>query len=251
MPLSFFDANVVVGIPRNGSLFQPVPTPADLTAYLDTHGFQGALVWHWAQAETHPATGNQLLRPYLADRPAIYPCWALLPPATDEPLGLPGALMDALPAAVRLFPGAHRYQMERVVWDGLLDELVARRVPVLLSLEHEVDWRQIYDLLRDYPRLTCILCDVGAWSMDRYTYPLLAAYPNVHVETSMLSLEDGGVESLVSRFGAGRAVFGTGFPKRYAEAPMLQLTHAAIAELDKQAIAAGNMLQLLGGTTHA
>jgi hypothetical protein len=251
MPLSCFDANVVVGTPRNGSVFTPVATPEELAAYLEAQRLQGALVWHWAQAETHPVTGNQLLQPYLTARAGVYPCWALLPPATDEPVGLSGPLSDAPPAAVRLFPGAHRYLMERVVWSGLLDEFTARRIPVLLSLEHEVTWPQIYDLLRDYPRLTCVLCDIGAWSMDRYTYPLLAAYPNVHVETSMLSLEDGGLESLVGRFGAARAVFGTGFPKRYAEAAMLQLTHASIADRDKQAIAADNMLQLLGGTTHA
>ena len=86
--------------------------------------------------------------------------------------------------------------------------------------------------------------------MDRYTYPLLKAYPNVHVETSMLSIEDGGVEEMVKRFGAARLVFGTGFPKRYAEAAMLQLTHADIGDADRQAIAADNMLRLIGGTSN-
>lgn len=140
--------------------------------------------------------------------------------------------------------------MNRVVWDDLLDELTEKRIPVLLSNEHGASWNQIYDLLRDYPQLTCVLCDIGAWSMDRYTYPLLQAYPNVYIETSLLSLEDGGVEEMVRRFGAQRLVFGTGFPKRYAEASMLQLTHADIDNADKQAIAADNMLHLLKGTSN-
>ena len=108
----------------------------------------------------------------------------------------------------------------------------------------------IIDMLRDYPELTCVICDIGTWSMDRYTYPLLKTYPNVHIETSMLSLEDGGVEAMVRRFGAERLVFGTGFPKHYAEASMLQLTHADIGETEKQAIAADNMRQLIRGKSN-
>jgi len=250
MSLSFFDANVVVGAPRNGALYGTVAAPAALAEYVTAHGLRGALIWHWAQLESHPATGNDLLRPYLRVPAEVYPCWTLLPPLTEEPLGLPGPLPEALPGAVRLFPGAHRYLTERVVWGGLLDELAARRVPVLLSLEHEVTWQQVYALLRDCPALTCVLCDIGTWSMDRYTYPLLDAYANVCVETSMLSLEDGGLEAMVRRFGAARVVFGTGFPKRYATAAMLQLTHADIAAPDRQAIAADNMLRLLKETIH-
>ena len=53
-----------------------------------------------------------------------------------------------------------------------------------------------------------------------------------------------GVEAVVSRFGAARLVFGTGF-RRYAEAAMLQLTHADISPADRLAIASGNLRQLL------
>ncbi len=247
MPLTFFDANVAVGLPKNAGLFGPVATPADLGAYLSHSGLSGALVWHWTQAESHPASGNGLVPPYLETAEDVYPCWAVLPPATGEPTGLDSPVLEVLPAALRLFPEQHRYPVNRVAWGGFLDQVSERRVPVLLSLEHGVGWHQVYDLLRDFPDLTCVLCDLGTWSMDRYTYPLLETYPNVHLETSMLSLEDGGVEGVVERFGAGRLVFGTGFPKRYAEAAILQLAHADIGDADRQAIAAANMLHLLKG----
>jgi len=247
MPLTFFDANVAVGLPMNAGTFTPLATPAELSAYLSRAGLSGALVWHWTQAESHPASGNGLLPPYLEAEGEVYPCWAVLPPATSEPTGLETPVLDNLPGALRLFPGQHRYAVNRVALGGLLDEASGRRVPVLLSLEHGVGWSQVYDLLRDFPDLTCVLCDLGTWSMDRYTYPLLEAYPNVHLETGMLSLADGGVEGVVERFGAGRLVFGSGFPERYAEAAMLQLTHADIGAADRQAIAADNMLHLLKG----
>ena len=250
MSLTFFDANVIVGKPQHETLFTPLATPEDLGHYLHSQNLCGALVWHWAQSEGHPSSGNQLVEPYADVSRKVFPCRALLPPATDEPTGLPGGLSGLLPGAVRLFPESHRYLMNRVVWDDLLDELTENRVPVLLSTEHGTDWDQIYGLLRDYPELTCVICDIGTWSMDRYTYPLLKAYPNVHIETSMLSIEDGGVEEMVRRFGARRLVFGTGFPKRYAEASTLQLTHADIGDADKQAIAADNMLRLIRGKSN-
>jgi uncharacterized protein len=250
MALTFFDANVVVGRPRKAALSPPLATPAELDCYLDSQALCGALVWHWSQAETHPSTGNALVESYVDVSRNLLACRTLLPPATDEPTGLANGLSDLSPGAVRLFPESHRYLMNRVVWDDLLDRLSEMGVPVLLSTEHGVGWGQIYDLLRDYPELTCVICDVGVWSMDRYTYPLLKAYPHVYVETSLLSLEDGGVEEMVKRFGAERLVFGTGFPKRYAEAAMLQLTHADIGDDAKKVIAADNMLRLIGGMSN-
>lgn len=243
--LSFYDANVAVGRPRNAALFAPLATPADLHAYLSGAGLTGALLWHWAQADGHPETANPLLEPFRAAAPDLTVCWAVLPPATDEQGDLRRRLRENRVAAVRLMPQAHRYPMNRVAWGGLLDALSEQRLPVLLSLEQGCAWEHVYDLLADYPQLTCVLCDIGTWSMDRFTYPLLERYPNVRLETGMLAITDGGVEGVVSRFGAGRLVFGTGFPRRYAEAAMLQLTHADIAAADRAAIASGNLRQLL------
>ena len=250
MSPTFFDANVVVGRPRKVPLFTPLATPEEFDSYLDAQNLCGALIWHWSQTETHVSSGNALVEDYVNVSRNRFACRTLLPPATEEPTGLANGLSDLSPGAVRLFPESHRYAMNRVAWDDLLDQLTERRIPVLLSTEHGVGWGLMYDLLRDYPELTCVICDVGVWSMDRYTYPLLKAYPNVHVETSMLSIEDGGVEEMVKRFGAERLVFGTGFPKRYSEAAMLQLTHADIGDDDRQAIAADNMLRLVKGASN-
>jgi hypothetical protein len=243
--LTFYDANVVVGRPRNESLAAPIATPADLGTYLTTTGISRALLWHWAQTDGHPEVGNAMLEPFRHAGQDVAVCWAILPPATGEQGDLLSRMGAAGVAAVRLFPESHRYLMRRAAWGDLLDQLGDRRVPVILSLEAGCSYDQAYDLLADYPRLTCILCDTGTWSMDRYTYPLLDRYPNVRLETGMLSITDGGVEGVVRRFGAGRLVFGTGFPRRYAEAAMLQLTHADIAEADRQAIAAGNLRRLM------
>jgi len=245
MTCRFFDANMAVGRPRNRPLFRPVAEAEELRTHMASTGLEGALIWHFAQQDGHPETGNMLIEPYRTAAENVSICWALLPPLTAEQGNITERMRDAAVAAVRLFPDAHRYLMNGVVWGDLLDVLTDCCVPVLLSLEQGCSWQQIYDLLADYPNLTCIICDVGSWSMDRYTYPLLARHPNVYQETSMLSITDGGVEAGVCRFGPSRFVFGTGFPCRYVEAAMLQLAHADIADDDRQAIAAGNMERLL------
>lgn len=249
MALRFLDANVAVGRQRNQALFAPLATPAELRAYLVGVGLAGALLWHWAQSDGHPEAGNPLLEPFRQGADELWVCWAVLPPLTGEQPNLIERLRAGKVAAVRLFPQSHRYPMNRVAWGELLETFSAARLPVLLSLEQGCNWDQVYALLADYPSLTCILCDIGTWSMDRFTYPLLERYPNVHLETGMLSITDGGVEAAVARFGAQRLVFGTGFPKRYAEAAMLQLTHAALPAADLEAIAAGNLVRLLKETS--
>ena len=246
MTLRFFDVNIAVGRPRNEPLFEPLTTPGDLKALLDEKGLQGALIWYWAQSEGHPESGNALIEPFRKATENLTICWSILPPLTDEQGDVLERMRQANVKAVRLFPQSHRYPMNRVAWGDLLGTLSDCRVPVLLSLENGCGWDHIYSLLDDYPNLTCILCDTGTWSMDRLFYPLLDRFPNVHIETSMVSITDGGVEATASRFGASRLVFGSGFPRRYVEAAALQLAHADLAEDDRQSIAADNIQRLLG-----
>jgi predicted TIM-barrel fold metal-dependent hydrolase len=147
--------------------------------------------------------------------------------------------------ALRAFPDLHRFFLSRLVFGRWLEEIAERRIPLLLSLEKGISWQATYQLLEAYPVLTCVLCDIGIWGVDRYTWPLLENYPNVYVETSLLALEDGGMEATVARYGAERLLFGSGFPERYPESAILQLLHADISESDRQKIASGNLKRVL------
>jgi len=245
MKLRFFDANVYVGQPSL-AVHRPAATGEALLAALDQAGIDRALVWHVAQHNASPPEGNDLLAEAIRGRERLVGAWTLLPPHTDEvPVkGLFKRMKSAGVRAVRLFPDVHRYLMRRAVWGKLLGELADRRVPLVWSVERS-GWDGAYALLEMCPELTCILCDTGVWNQDRYAWPLLAEYPRVVLESSLISLQAGGVEETVRRFGAERLVFGSGFPVRYFEAAMLQLIHARIADPDKQRIADGNLSALL------
>lgn len=247
MDLTFFDVNVAIGEPTVRQAWDSLVRGDDLVGLMRSSGIEKAVAWHLAQREASPLLGNDLLNREIAGHPSVMGCWTMLPPLTDG-LVTPdffGRMKTSQIVALRAMPSAHRYLLNRVVFGRFLDEVGERRIPVILSLEHGSDWPAVYGALRDYPDLTCILADVGSWSQDRYTYPLLDTYENLCVETSMLSLEDGGVEAMAARFGAERILFGSGMPGRYAEAAMLQLTHAVIPDEDKQKIASGNLERLL------
>jgi hypothetical protein len=244
--MKFFDANVCVGL---GTRETPgaVADAAALLAAMDGAGLDRALVWHLAQHDLSPPDGNRLLAEALAGCPRLVGTWALLPPQTGETI-VPGffAAMDAAGVrALRAFPEPHRFLMRRAVFGGFLDEVSDRRIPLLVSLERGFNWPAVYDLLEAYPRLTCVLCDVGIWGQDRNVWPLLEGFERVYAETSLVSLEAGGLEAGVRRFGAGRYLFGSAFPFRYPEAPIMDLLHADLPEEDKRAIAGGNLARLL------
>jgi predicted TIM-barrel fold metal-dependent hydrolase len=102
-----------------------------------------------------------------------------------------------------------------------------------------------YELLAEYPKLTCVLCDTGVWGSDRFYRPLVERYHRVFLDTSMVGIGDGLLESLCRDYGAHRLLYGSGFPERVPEAAMLSLLHAELSDTDVVAIASQNARRLL------
>ena len=249
MNLTFFDANLCFGRPIR-TVYQPAETAADLQRVMAQAGITKGLVWHFAQHDYAASDGNQFLAKAIAGRKNLYGCWTILPPQTGEVItpDFFRRMQRNRIIALRVFPDYHRYLLNRVVFGKFLDEVTERHIPLLLSLEkNSVTWPVIYQFLAEFPNLTCILCDIGIWNSDRFTWPLLETYPNVFLETSLLALEDGGIEETLARYGAERLLFGSNFPERYPEAAMLAVQHADIPAADKEKIASANLEGLIQG----
>jgi len=248
--LTFFDANLCFGRPIR-AVYQPAGTAADLQRVMAHTGIAKGLVWHTAQRDYAACDGNRLLAKALAGRKNLFGCWTILPPQTGEVItpDFFRRMKRNRIIALRAFPDHHRYLLNRVVFGKFLDEVTERRIPLMLSVEKASGgWPAIYNFLAEFPNLTCILCDLGIWNSDRYTWPLLENYPNIFLETSLLALEDAGIEETVTRYGAERLLFGSNFPERYLEAATLALLHAAIPAADKRKIASANLEKLIQKT---
>jgi hypothetical protein len=242
----FFDCNAFFGLPMIRPL-APVPTAGELVAAMDRNGVEQALVWHIAQHDDSPQTGNQLLADEIRDQPRLTGCWTVLPNQAREFPPLPvffRQMREAHVRALRTFPGSHRFLANAVSMGDWLEALVERRIPLLLSLRRGVEWRDVYALLAEFPDLVCVICDHGCWGEDRMFRPLLERYPNVYVDTAQYLL-DGGLEAMVADYGACRMLFGSGFPESYMGGIMMALKHARLPDEARAAIAGGNLERLL------
>jgi predicted TIM-barrel fold metal-dependent hydrolase len=152
--------------------------------------------------------------------------------------------------ALWAWPSQHRYLIDGNSFGPLLEELVARRIPLFLPVAEGPDdrggWRRISALLRDFPDLTLVATDQSVWGEDRHFRPLVERYPNLFLETSRYELAHG-LCDFYHRYGADRWLFGTGFPHCYMGGAVLQLLHADIPSSAVEAIAGGNLRRLLQG----
>jgi len=241
--MEFFDANVSIGTPPL-PVYDPASTAKDILDEMDGLGIKKAVLRHTAQYHVSPVYGNLLLNKEIADQQRLWGCWAILPPHTGEVIknNFFARMKENRIAGLLAFPERNRFLLNRITFGSFLDELTERKIPLFLTIgEGGLNFASLYELLDDFPALTCILCNIGIWGVDRFTWPLLEKFPRFYLESSLLSLEEGGVEATIKRFGAERIVFGTGFPERYMEAPILQLLHAEIPEADKKKIASENL----------
>ncbi len=251
MKFEFFDVNTYLGRPVRQTVKCPASV-SELLAEMDDAGISKAVAWHTAQHDYDAGEGNRLLSDAISGQDRLYGCWSILPPQTGEVIGDDFFLrmkQDRI-VALRAFPQAHHYVLNALTFGGFMDQLFEHRVPLLLSMARGFSWEYIHGFMKEFPFAHAILCDIGVWGVDRYTWPLLDACPNLMVETSMLSIEDGGLEAGVKRFGAGRFVFGTGFPERYSQAAVLQVMHSEISLIDKIEIASGNLKRLVEGVRY-
>ena len=225
----------------------PVAGVAELLRAMDRAGIARALVWHVAQHDLSPLVGNGLLAEAIASQERLVGCWAMIPNQARE-LGPTEEWFERMARAnvraVRAFPQDHRYLLRRESVGDILDGMVQRKIPLILSLKRGVSWDAVYNLLAEFPDLLCIISETGCWGSDRWFRPLLERYPNVYIDMSDYLL-DGGIEALVRDYGAGRMLFGTGFPDQYHGGMMLALKHAEIAQDERDAIASGNLERIL------
>lgn len=234
-----FDAQVCVGHGRLG--LSPAGDRATLLAELGRHGVGRALVYHAHAEEVSPLRGNELLEPWLGPDRRLLPLWSVFPSADSvaQIEGLHGA------GRVRAARLSHVPGLPLAGWShgALLDWLSAARVPLWLSLP-ELDPRDIVATLRAFPRLAVVL--TGAhYSHALLVEVLMAELPNIRLELSRFEPLDG-VGRLAARFGAGRLIYGSWYP-RYAIGPVLFFLHrSGLSEDDLARICGGNLEQLLG-----
>ncbi len=247
MRLEFFDVNVWIGN-LMGDKYGISITSEDLVRKMASLNIKRAIVYHIYQRDIHPDVGNKILIDEISNKPSLYGILTVLPFQIREIKDIDfGELKHQKIVGFTFFPRRHNYLLNKITFGDFLSELEYRRFPVFFDLlsGFSVNYQDVYDILNDFPKLVCILCNIGIWNSNRYTWPILDKFPNVYIDSSLLSLYEGGLEETVKRFGGRRIVFGSGYPERYIEASILQLVHSEISEKDKERIAYSNIENII------
>ncbi len=250
--MEILDCNLSFGATNNGEPYQNCDTFPALLAELDRAGIAGGLV-RCAYSDTVGVNyGNTFLARCLASEEAgdrrLRGVWAALPPFTGEtpaPADLPRAMAENGIGAVYVDPKIHRYELNRLTMGELFSVLQDCGIPVLLSTAHGLSMEKIYAVMAEFPRLTAVVSDSDCWPNGRRLYPLAERYENLRLDLSYV-MDAGGVEDMVSRFGAKKLLFGTAFPARYTGSMLAVVRAAAIPEADRARIFGGNLEEMIG-----
>lgn len=243
--LRLFDCDVSYGRGTT-ALPREIETMRDLVTELDHCGIDEALVWHRDAFERDFATGNNRLAE-LSTQPRLHRTMTFLPACCQEMPSEEG-FIEQLRAnkarAVWAFPAKHSFVLDAVSCGGLLELFMANALPVFVPLP-ELGWAAIYRLMRDFPNLSLVVTQLGAWGQDRNFRPLMMKYPNFCVTTNRFET-GGAVKSLVDRVGYRQLLFGSGLPLNYPGGYILMLARAEIGDEARAAITHGNIERMLG-----
>ena len=249
--MKILDCSLQFGATNNGEPYKNCDTFEDLLTELDRAGISGGLVRCGYSSTVGVNYGNDFIARCMNSDAAkaydLYGVWAIIPHFTGEtptPGELPAAMKDNRIGAVYISPRTHRYELTDLTMGSYFELLQNMKIPLILNTALGVSMEQIYRVMEKYPRLTAIVADCDCWPNARRLYPLAYTYRNLRLDLSYV-MDAGGIEDMVSRFGAEKLLFGTAFPNRYTGS-MLAVTRAAdISDADREKIFGGNLLSML------
>lgn len=215
---------------------------------MEIYGIDGAMVYSSLASDYWPMVGNRILMDEIQQHPKLRGVWVVLPHHTGEfyrPEELRMELKINNIQAVRIFPSErdHRFSLSDWCCGELLDMLEACKVPLMIGLD-QLAWDEIHGVLASHPGLRLILTSLH-YNCGRNLYPLLEKFDHLYVETIGFKLF-GGIEEVCRRFGARRLIFGTCAPLYSGGAAVGMISYAKISSEEKNRIASGNLMDLLG-----
>jgi predicted TIM-barrel fold metal-dependent hydrolase len=188
---------------------------------------------------------NAMLLAAAAGDRRLVPCPVVLPAeAGDVPSEAEqaAAAVKAGAGAVCVRPALDCWSLAPWACGKLFTALQEHRLPVVCAQKH-VPLQEVGRLAGAYPQLPVVVAGAG-YRQLRTLLPLLEAFPNTYLCIGGTFTVQGGLERLVERVGAGRLLFGTGFPEVEPMMAVTQLTYSALSDEQKALVGARNFERL-------
>ena len=242
--LVFLDCNCTIGL-RNALEPEQIWRTEQFLDEMRYHNVHAALAAHAQSIQFHQEYGNAECLKEVSKSRRLLPCWTVLPHWTDE-FPEPDALLAQMQKqdvrAVRMYPKTHAFALEPYTVDPLLDALEAAEVPVFMPYA-EVSPKELHAICQRHPKLPVVVLGAN-WSSPRVLFPVLAACPNLHLETSCYQGHEA-LRVFSEKFGAERLLFGTGLPEMSPGAAKANVNYAKLPLKQRRLIAGGNLARLL------
>lgn len=242
----FFDSNVRVGF-DNRHRGAPVQ---ELLDEMDLYGIDRALVRSMSTKCSGAVIGNQLVTDVIAADTTgrLDGVWCILPSQCDD-MPCPDDFFDSMKKnnirAITLEPFDHRYVPCRLTLGKILDAATERKIPVLLHAFQGM-WSELYQFMKEFPELTCIVNAGHKWGTDRNIRPLLENFANCSIELGGYWIPEG-IADLAKLYGANRLLYGSNFPGYNQGSSVFQLKHSTLDGDSIALIAGKNLENLLKG----
>ena len=249
-PPAVVDAWSFVGPYRS----RPAGTPYEMDDLLAEHarlGVEARLCLHAESRDGVPDEGNAAMNRIALVTPKTGVIWTVLPPRRFGGVGADRLLGDAQAAGVAmlaLFPRTHAHHSAPWANGDLYAAMEQARLPLVLDLE-QTTYEEVHAIATAHRRLPIVLW--GAWYVDeRLLVPLLDACPNVRVGLAgdrRVFIPTFGIEQFTARYGPGRLIFGTGWPRQSPGPYLTYVRYSAVHPAAREAVLGGNVRDLLDG----
>jgi predicted TIM-barrel fold metal-dependent hydrolase len=216
--------------------------PVGLINAMDTYRISNAVVFHTdALRDVH--RGNALASEATkSSEGRLSPCYVLRSDLGGSEMPVADKLLAQLraekPAAVKLYPNAHRFILNEFYAGELLDVLNTLHMPILFDSDQKPSYESLPDLAKHYPDIKFIMLR-QAINESRYARPLLEKLENVYFDAGIM-IDTCFIEELVSKFGASKLLFGSGMPLYMPAGALGMIIYSRISDDDKQSIFSGN-----------
>lgn len=238
--MRIIDVNAVIG--KIVFPHEP-PTAEKLLRDMDQYGIDRSVISHELAKMDHKRGNAAAAAICQNDAGRFGLCARIDPGLSGRSLGESEDLLTELersaPECIVIGPTEQKVPFTPFYWDGVLSAADRLGMPVLLDEACEPPlFRELPEIAAGYPHAKFIVCGAGL-THHRVILSLLEQTGNVYFTTAKM-LDNRQIEDICTRGGAGRLLFGTGYPDIPQSGPLGLVAFADIGNADKERILSRN-----------
>ena len=140
------------------------------------------------------------------------------------------------------FPKKLTHSIKPLYLENLASYMIDKKMPLLVDMPN-TNWDDLQETVEAFPELNILICNVS-WGDNRYLFPMMDKFPNLHFEISS-NQENDILDICKMHFGIDRVLFGSNYPYKVVGAVKSMIEYSRLSENDKDKVACKNAASLL------